>query len=335
MSIVQQINEGLQALGFSQSLAAQLDQFIAFLGVLLVAYMADSICRKILLKVVSRLVKQTKATWDDIVFDRKVMVHLSRMVAPILIYILLPLAFSDAGSATLTLIMRFCLIFIIIMFLSFISSLLAAVYTVYSEKEQFRDRPLKGLLQTVQVILYFVGGIIVVSILIDRSPGVLLTGLGASAAVLMLVFKDSIMGFVSGVQLSANNMLKVGDWITMPKYGADGDVIEVSLNTVKVRNFDKTITTIPPYLLVSDSFQNWRGMQESGGKVAHNQGAVVTTNYVVRNIRGIRTVEGNTYALYLAVLYLPRKFFQIVDGTVKDRGFPHSVDTGKDIHVGT
>lgn len=266
MSIVQQINEGLQTLGFSQSLADQLDQFIAFLGVLLVAYLADSICRKVLLKVVSRLIKQTKATWDDIVFDRKVMVHLSRMVAPILIYILLPLAFSDAGSVTLALIMRFCLIFIIIMFLSFISALLTAVYTVYSEKEQFRDRPLKGLLQTVQVILYFVGGIIVVSILIDRSPGVLLTGLGASAAVLMLVFKDSIMGFVSGVQLSANNMLKVGDWITMPKYGADGDVIEVSLNTVKVRNFDKTITTIPPYLLVSDSFQNWRGMQESGGR---------------------------------------------------------------------
>ena len=118
MSIVQQINEGLQALGFSQSLAAQLDQFIAFLGVLLVAYLADTVCRKILLKVVSRLVKQTKATWDDIVFDRKVMVHLSRMVAPILIYILLPLAFSDAESATLALILRFCLIFIIIMFLA-------------------------------------------------------------------------------------------------------------------------------------------------------------------------------------------------------------------------
>ena len=170
MSIVQQINEGLQTLGFSQSLADQLDQFIAFLGVLLVAYLVDSICRKILLKVVSRLVKQTKATWDDIVFDRKVMVHLSRMVAPILIYILLPLAFSDAGSATLALIMRFCLIFIIIMFLSFISALLTAVYTVYSEKEQFRDRPLKGLLQTVQVILYFVGGIIVVSILTATHP---------------------------------------------------------------------------------------------------------------------------------------------------------------------
>lgn len=266
MSILDLIYSGLQSLGFSAELAGQVHQFIAFLGVLLVAYLADAVCRKLLLRLVERLVKQTKATWDDVVFDRKVMVHLSRMVAPILIYILLPLAFSDAQSATLSLIMRFCMIFIIVMFLSFISSLLTAVYTVYSDREQFRDRPLKGLLQTVQVILYFIGGIIVVSILIDRSPAVLLTGLGASAAVLMLVFKDSIMGFVSGIQLSANKMLKVGDWITMPKYGADGDVIEVSLNTVKVRNFDKTITTIPPYALVSDSFQNWSGMEESGGR---------------------------------------------------------------------
>lgn len=266
MNIVQQINKGLQTLGFSHSLAEQLDQFIAFLGVLLVAYLADFTCRKCLLRIVSHLVKQTKATWDDIVFDHKVLVHLSRMVAPILIYILLPLVFSDASSVTLTLVMRFCLIFIILMFIGFINTLLLTIYSIYSQKEQFRDRPLKGLLQTVQVAIYFVGGIIVVSILIDRSPGVLLTGLGASAAVLMLVFKDSIMGLVSGVQLSANNMLKVGDWITMPKYGADGDVIEVSLNTVKIRNFDKTIITIPPYLLVSDSFQNWRGMQESGGR---------------------------------------------------------------------
>lgn len=266
MSILDLIYSGLQSLGFSPELAGQVHQFIAFLGVLLVAYLADAVCRKLLLRIVERLVKQTKATWDDVVFDRKVMVHLSRMVAPILIYILLPLAFSDAQSETLSLILRFCMIFIIVMFLRFISSLLTAVYTVYSEREQFRDRPLKGLLQTVQVVIYFIGGIIVVSILIDRSPAVLLTGLGASAAVLMLVFKDSIMGFVSGIQLSANKMLKVGDWITMPKYGADGDVIEVSLNTVKVRNFDKTITTIPPYALVSDSFQNWSGMEESGGR---------------------------------------------------------------------
>ena len=161
---------------------------------------------------------------------------------------------------------RICLIYIIITFLSFVNSFLKAVYSVYSEKEQFRDRPLKGMLQTMQVILWLVGGIVVVGELIGRDPLSLLAGLGASAAILMLVFKDSIMGFVSGVQLSANDMLKVGDWIEMPKYGANGTVIEVTLNTVKVRNWDNTITTIPPYLLVSDSFQNWRGMRESGGR---------------------------------------------------------------------
>lgn len=266
MEILKNIDELLISWGMSPSLADMLDQFIAFAIILIIAFLADAVCRKILLEVVARLVKQTRATWDDIIFDRKVMIHLSRMVAPIIIYVFIPVAFAETSPSTMAFIQRVCLIYVIIAFLSFVNSLLKAVYTVYSEKEHLRNRPLKGMLQTVQVILWFVGGIIVVSILINKSPVSLLAGLGASAAILMLVFKDSIMGFVSGVQLSANDMLKVGDWIAMPKYGADGTVIEVSLNTVKVRNWDNTITTIPPYLLVSDSFQNWRGMQESGGR---------------------------------------------------------------------
>lgn len=258
------INEILLSWGFGQSWADDLTSGIILVVILAIAFLGDAICRHIILTAVARLVKKTKATWDDIVFDRKVLTHVSHLVAPILLYILLPLAISNLGL--LSFIQRICMIYIIAVFLKFISSLLTALFHVYSEKEQFRDRPLKGLLQTVQVILFFIGGIIIVSILIDKSPMVLLTGLGASAAVLMLVFKDSIMGFVSGIQLSANNMLRVGDWIQMPKYGADGTVIEVTLNTVKVRNWDNTITTIPPYALVSDSFQNWRGMQESGGR---------------------------------------------------------------------
>ena len=258
------IKEILLSWGFSQSWADDLTSGIILVVILAIAFLGDAICRHIILTAVARLVKKTKATWDDIVFDRKVLTHVSHLVAPILLYILLPLAISNLGL--LSFIQRICMIYIIAVFLKFISSLLTALFHVYSEKEQFRDRPLKGLLQTVQVILFFIGGIIIVSILIDKSPMVLLTGLGASAAVLMLVFKDSIMGFVSGIQLSANNMLRVGDWIQMPKYGADGTVIEVTLNTVKVRNWDNTITTIPPYALVSDSFQNWRGMQESGGR---------------------------------------------------------------------
>lgn len=266
MNILKNVDELLISWGMSPSLAGSLDQFIVFAIILIVAFSADIACRFVLLKIVARLVKQTKATWDDIVFDRRVMVHLSRMAAPVIIFLSIPVAFADYGSTTLAFLQRICLIYIIITFLSFINSLLKAVYTVYSEREQLRDRPLKGMLQTLQILLWFVGIIIIVGILIDKSPVSLLAGLGASAAILMLVFKDSIMGFVSGVQLSANDMLKVGDWIAMPKYGADGTVIEVTLSTVKVRNWDNTITTIPPYLLVSDSFQNWRGMQESGGR---------------------------------------------------------------------
>lgn len=266
MELLNNIDKLLIDWGVSPQTADWMDQFIAFALVLVIAFAADMICRKILLKAIARLVQKTKATWDDIMFDRNVMVHLSRMVAPVVIYLFIPIAFAQTDSVTLSFIRRLCYIYIISSFLLFVNSFLKAAYTVYSEKESMRDRPLKGLLQTLQVSLWSIGLIVVVAELLGKSPLSLLAGLGASAAVLMLVFKDSIMGFVSGVQLSANDMLKVGDWIAMPKYGADGTVIEVTLNTVKVRNWDNTITTIPPYLLVSDSFQNWRGMRESGGR---------------------------------------------------------------------
>ncbi len=264
MELLKNIDQLLIGWGVSPDTAILIDEAIAFALILLMAFAADALCRKVLLKVIARIVKQTKATWDDILFDHSVLVHLSRMVAPVIIYLCIPVAF--AGSTAMAFIQRLCLIFIIVTFLSFVNSFLKAAYSVYSEMESLRGKPLKGLLQTLQVLLWFIGGIVVVSILIGKSPLALLAGLGASAAILMLVFKDSIMGVVSGVQLSANDMLRVGDWITMPKYGANGYVIEVTLNTVKVRNFDNTITTIPPYLLVSDSFQNWRGMRESGGR---------------------------------------------------------------------
>ncbi|WP_288316177.1 mechanosensitive ion channel domain-containing protein [uncultured Mediterranea sp.] len=266
MELLNNIDEILIAWGMNPQTAGWADQFIAFALVLVLAFAADFICRKVLLRAIARLVQKTKATWDDILFDRRVMVYLSHMVAPVVIYLLLPVAFAQTDSVTLNFIRRLCFIYIIFSFLFFINAFLKAAYTVYSAKESMRDRPLKGLLQTLQVSLWLIGIIVIVAELLGKSPYSLLAGLGASAAVLMLVFKDSIMGFVSGVQLSANDMLKVGDWITMPKYGADGTVIEVTLNTVKVRNWDNTITTIPPYLLVSDSFQNWRGMRESGGR---------------------------------------------------------------------
>ena len=230
------------------------------------AFLADAVCRCFLLKAVAHLVKRTKATWDHVVFDHTVMVRLSRMVVPVVIYCFVPVVFADTNGSTVDFVRRISFVFIVLAFLAFVHAFLRAVYSVYSDKEAFWDRPLKSLLQTLQVVAWFVGGIIILSELIDKDPVSLLAGLGASAAVLMLIFKDTIMGFVSGVQLSANDMLKVGDWIKVPKYDADGVVTEVTLNTVKVRNWDNTVTTVPPYVLVSDSFQNWRGMRESGGR---------------------------------------------------------------------
>ena len=146
------------------------------------------------------------------------------------------------------------------------NSVLLALMDIYGKSEKSKNHPLKALFQGLQVALFFVGGILVVAILIGKSPKVLLTGLGASAAVLMLIFKDSILGFVAGVQLSQNNMLRIGDWIQMPDGSANGTVEEITLNTVKVRNWDNTITMMPPYTLVSSPFKNWRGMAESGGR---------------------------------------------------------------------
>lgn len=133
-------------------------------------------------------------------------------------------------------------------------------------KDQLKDKPIDSYIQVVSIFFYFIAFIILFSILTGQKPMYFITGMGAASAILLLVFKDTIMGFVASIQVSANDMVRIGDWITMPKYDADGDVIQITLTTVKIRNFDKTITTIPPYALVSESFQNWRGMQENGGR---------------------------------------------------------------------
>lgn len=156
--------------------------------------------------------------------------------------------------------------YIAVILIMICNSVLLALMDIYGRSEKSRNHPLKALFQGLQVALFFIGGIVVVAILIGKSPTVLLTGLGASAAVLMLIFKDSILGFVAGVQLSQNDMLRIGDWIQMPDGSANGTVEEITLNTVKVRNWDNTITMMPPYTLVSSPFKNWRGMAESGGR---------------------------------------------------------------------
>lgn len=266
MEILTLIDTCLERLGMSPKWADWLDQYVAFVLVLILAWVSRWLCRMLLFKGVTRLIKKSRATWDDILFNEEVLRCFSNLVAPFILTNLIPLAFAKLTSGLLLFVVHLCDIYLLLTLLQLLNALMKALYAVYSQKEHLRNRPLKGLLQTGQVVLWFVGIILIIAILFNKQPLSLLAGLSASAAILMLVFKDSIMGVVSGVQLSANDMLKVGDWIAVPKCGADGTVIEVTLNTVKVQNWDKTIVTIPPYMLVSDSFQNWRGMSESGGR---------------------------------------------------------------------
>jgi len=233
--------------------------------ILLISYIMTKLFRHLVIPAVHKITSRTKATWDDYLFNEKMMTSFCRMIPPIMFYLLLPFVFNNVPQV-LDILLKGCLIYLVITTLMLVNSFLNSLYEISNEHETLRNRPLKGIYQMINLVAIGIGIILIISILIDQNAATILAGLGASAAVLMLIFKDSILGLVAGVQLSANDMLHPGDWITMPKYGADGDVLEVSLTTVKVRNFDKTITTIPPYALVSDSFQNWRGMRETGGR---------------------------------------------------------------------
>lgn len=268
MNAIQQwINKLLINWGFISDTANELDNAIMLFLIILVTVAIDYTCRYIFLGMFKRLAKKTRNQWDDLIVERKIINKLMHLIPAILVYLLLPLAFpSNETPHILSVLQMICKIYIIAVSLRFINSSLNVVHEIYNRKESLKNKPLKGFIQLLQVAVFFIGCILIISILIGKSPATLFAGLGASAAILMLVFKDTILGFVAGIQLSANDMLRPGDWITMDKYGANGTVTEVTLNAVKVKNFDNTITTIPPYALVSDAFQNWRGMAESPGR---------------------------------------------------------------------
>jgi miniconductance mechanosensitive channel len=240
---------------------------IAIALLVLVSLTANFIAKKLIVRVVHKIVLRTDTTKDDIFVTRKVFTKLSHMAPALVIYLLAETLFGPHGAGTFT---NFCqsaaLLYMLVVGILVVDSVLSACLDVYETFDVARDIPLKGLFQVAKIVTYFLGSVLAVSIVMAKSPAVLLGGLGALTAIIMLIFKDSILGFVAGIQLTTNRMLKRGDWIEMPSHGADGDVIDIALTTVKVQNWDKTITTIPTYALISGSFKNWRGMDEAGGR---------------------------------------------------------------------
>ena len=259
------MNEILIDWGVDPKLANMFDETIIAVLMIGVSIGLDYLCQAIFVGGMKHYTKRAPHQWNTLLMKRRVVHHLIHILPGVLVYFLLPLAFVR-GKEILDFSQKICAVYIIAAILFTINGLLLVMLDVYNARDKQKNRPMKGFVQVLQVLLFFIGGIVIIAVLVNKSPMTLFAGLGASAAVLMLVFKDSILGFVAGVQLSANDMLRIGAWIQLPNGVANGTVEEITLNTVKIRNWDETISTVPPYTLVNNSFQNWRGMQESGGR---------------------------------------------------------------------
>lgn len=255
------LNEWLSGAGIGQPYSLYLTEFVIALMVVVLAIVANHVAKKRLLKALGYVVRKSKTTWDDVLFERGVFMRLSHLAPALVIY------FSAAAFPQLTdWIQRLSICYMGIVAIFVLDSALSALLDIYATFEVSKERPIKGYVQVAKTFIYIIGAVIIFSSLMGRSPWGVLSGIGAMTAILLLIFKDSILALVASIQLASNDMIHVGDWIAMPKYGADGTVTDVSLNTVKVQNWNKTIATIPTYALISDSFINWRGMEECGGR---------------------------------------------------------------------
>ena len=255
--------------GCDPATADALHGWVMLVGIIICVVVINAIIRLGVIRAVRWVVHRTKFTWDDIIFDEKVMRRLGNILMPIIIKIAISsiiVALNITGAWLQNALYCVVDIWIVVSVLLFINSLLIAFYELLEQRPGLQGRPIRGLLQTCQVILILIGVILIVAILMNESPAILLTGLGASAAVISFIFKDSLMGLIAGVQLSVNNMLKVGDWIEMPSRDIDGVVEEVTLTTIKIRAWNNTLQTIPPYLLISEPFDNWQAMFSTGGR---------------------------------------------------------------------
>jgi miniconductance mechanosensitive channel len=257
-------NGVLDGSGLSENLVTFVENATVILVTIGLALLADFILKRVIIASIARLVRRSKNDWDDVFVERKVFNRLAHLAPALIVYYSLQYIFNAPNLVTFlgNLVQSYMVLVVVLV----IDAVLNALHEIYRMLPVSSGRNIKGFIQVVKIVFYCAAVILIISIFSGKAPKALLTSLGAMAAVLILVFKDTILGFVASIQLSANNMVNVGDWISMPKYNADGDVIDIGLNTVKVQNWDKTIATIPTYALVSESFNNWKGMEESGGR---------------------------------------------------------------------
>ncbi len=260
-----QIETWLLQAGTPEAMIMPIKGLVFILLLILLSILANWIARHIILAIEHNLIRKSRTLWGDALLEKKVFLRLSHLAPVMVIYWVAP-AFMAEFPKMVNFTYGLANLYILFMSVLVLYALLNAVGSIYNHYEISNSRPIKGYLQVTKIIIGLVACIFALSILLNKSPVYLFTGLGAVTAVLMLIFRDTILNFVAGVQVTTNNLVKIGDWIEMPKYGADGDVIDISLHTVTVSNWDRTLTIIPTYALVSDSFKNWRGMFLAGGR---------------------------------------------------------------------
>ena len=243
----------------------QLPPAAGLTALLLASVIINLIAKHLLIRAVRAFAKLSRTQWDDALVEHNVFSRLVQILPALIVFAGVPLI-PDLPDGGVQVIRNVAQGYMILMLTMAVTAMLSAANTIYSALPVAKERPIKGFVQLVQIIVWVLGGVLIISALLDRSPLLLLSGLGAMTAVLMLVFKDTILSLVASIQLTAQDMVRVGDWIEMPQFGADGDVVDVQLHTVKVQNWDKTITTIPTHRLITDSFKNWRGMSQTGAR---------------------------------------------------------------------
>ena len=245
-----------------KTIAAVITAVVAIVAILAIHFLARTLVDKLVL----RLVSKTKTRWDDMLKEAKFFRRLARIVPALVLYVSAERLFQGAPEFAVVIVEQGSLAFMVLVATLTVSALLEGTVRIYETYEIARDRPIRSFVQVAKIVVYILGFILILCALMDRSPMYFLGGFGAMTAILMLVFKDSILGFVASIQLATQNMVRIGDWVEVPKYGVDGEVREITLTTIKVQNWDKTNSTLPTYALMSDSFKNWRGMSESGGR---------------------------------------------------------------------
>ncbi|MFV8392118.1 mechanosensitive ion channel family protein [Flavobacterium sp. LB2P6] len=255
----------IEDFGLDPTLALYLKLLTLIFVLFIISFLSWYLTKIVIVRFVHKIFLKTKVVWDDVLIEKKVFEKIAYLVPAFIIVLVAPYIFGDFPTV-IEYVIILSNIFIIIVIIHSAITLLSVFDEIVSNTLILKDKPITSYIQVLKIVVYFIGGILILSLLLGKSPFYFLGAMGAMTAILLLIFKDTILGFVASIQMSVYDMVRVGDWISMPKYDADGDVMSINLNTVKVQNWDKTITTIPTYAFITDSFKNWRGMSDSGGR---------------------------------------------------------------------